>query len=165
MTYPNAPLEQLVLEQLRFYVTQEVAAEQAHEMTVDVRMGNFMANTLLMSMQRKVYAHRTHVETQTLPCRGRIVPQEYPQSVLVALPQPWWRRLLRLPERTRWLPVTGTAEMADARAGIEVTGEVRVTADYFSAFPDARINFPDNLGPLVTYVQAKTSDSARWWEA
>jgi hypothetical protein len=161
---PDLSLEKVVLEQLRFAITQEVAAEQAHQMIADVRMGRYIANTLLMSLQRKVYAHRTYVETQTLPCRGRIVPQEYPQSVLVALPQPWWRKLLRLPERTRWLPVTGTAEMADARAGIEVAGEVDVRAEYFSAFPDAPFDFPDNLGPLVTYVQTQPPGRAWWFD-
>jgi hypothetical protein len=159
MTDPEIGFEKVFLEKLRFAVTQEIAEEQAHALTMDVAMSNWFARRMMVRLDREVYAHRTHVETRTLPVSGRVVLDEPPTDVLVELPRGFWRWLFRRPPRARWLPVAGYAAV---RPYVEGTADVR--AEYFSAFPDPTMRFPDSLGPIVTYVQTSSPENIRWEE-
>lgn len=160
MTGPEAPrVEQVILEKLKLVVTQELAEDQARTISSDVAVSDWFCKRLLFRLERDVLAHRTHVETQRIPVRGRVVPPESPKDVYVLLPRGFWRRLLRRPAKGMWCPVVGTAEM-----DMEVAGLADVRAEYFSAFPDSGVRFPDQLGPVRMLVQTQPPTNIVFWE-
>ena len=107
-------MAELVLEPLRFAVTRRVSREMLQGLGVDA-VSDWVGDQLVVSMRKELLTHRLLTDEAQVHATGTVRTTELPTSVLVEIPNGWWRRVLRRPTRTLWADVVGNA--AYKRAG------------------------------------------------
>lgn len=142
---------EVVLHATRYLVRRELSQEFGRTMTVEV-LESFLRNSVIVTLKKDLLRHKLLEDVTFVPVTGKIKTTELPQSVMVEIPNGWWRRFWGLRTRKVWAPVIGNAAYADAPDVITVGGSARVRAEYFMAFPEATVAYPDSLGRGIPMI-------------
>lgn len=161
MTTPDIHLRELVLEVRHAAARYGITDEMARRMDLTVWREE-IAYRLVAQLAADVLSDRVLADEARVPCRGVVDTRELPTSALVELPRPWWARLLRRRPTRVWCPVVAGAAIHDAPDRLPIHGTATVRADYFRAFPDARVPYPDALGRGLVRIETTAPGPVTW---
>lgn len=163
MSYPgDFAVHERVLERLRYAAHGQISEEFLRGMHADSAM-NELSRTLVLRLCKDVLADRVLDDEAQVPFSATVRTDQAPRSVLVELPQPWWRRLLGLPRRCVWAHVVGDAAYATDADTMTIHGAATVRAEYFRTFPETTLAYPEGMGPARLLVRTSAPFDHRTW--
>jgi hypothetical protein len=142
---PQGPVaEHLVLHPLRYQAAEAQPNEALyrHYVTEDA-----MCEQLMVRVERDVHTHKLLTDTHTAWTK---VTVPWSCSVTVAIPQPWYRRLLRRPVRYVHKQTFGQ---------VKAHVQVEVHAEHYAAFPDLP-HYSQKMGEPIMVSMWRDGDGA-----
>lgn len=136
----NHPIsEQRVLEwaqlELRRLLIMDESLYRLHNGPLEVRVEvERELRRMVLELNAGMLTEKLLAKTQYVPF-STVVDVPYVHETEVPLPDPWWRRRLRLP--TRYMRHTSRGEVR-----VRVTGQVLVETRHMAAYPEHRLNLP-----------------------
>lgn len=157
---------QLTLEQVKYDFRALMTREAMANSEVYVHRLSDAAQMMEIQVRRAVWAHKLHTEERKVYVQGSIPQEQVPESVLIALRGPWWRKLATIIAAWRgrlWCDVVGRAVIpAIEDEPIPVSGTALVEAESFYTFPGMPMpRYPDMFGP--PYCIVRTSEPHDWY--